>query len=112
MRYLKYLFLALLAVVLLTVSLANRGMVTLRLLPEELGERQPVDQRLPVLPALRRGGGGPAPAIGGTRQGIREAVGLAAAPLLAAAQPYPGGSSLGGSPLYAHGDPSTATPSS
>jgi uncharacterized integral membrane protein len=37
MRYLKYLFLAALAVVLLTVSLANRGTVTLRLLPEELG---------------------------------------------------------------------------
>lgn len=37
MRYLKYLFLGVLAAVLLTVSLANRGMVTLRLLPEELG---------------------------------------------------------------------------
>lgn len=37
MKYLKYAFLAALALVLLTLALANRGTVTLRLLPEELG---------------------------------------------------------------------------
>ncbi|MFD1912837.1 LapA family protein [Halodurantibacterium flavum] len=36
MRYLKYAFLILLAVVLLTVALANRGPVTLQLLPDDL----------------------------------------------------------------------------
>ena len=36
-RYVKYLFLVGLALVLLTVALANRGLVTLRLLPEEMG---------------------------------------------------------------------------
>lgn len=36
MRYIRYAFLAALAVVLITVALANREVVTLRLLPEEL----------------------------------------------------------------------------
>lgn len=36
-RYLKYILLALLTVVLLTVALANRGAVTLHLLPENMG---------------------------------------------------------------------------
>lgn len=36
MRYIRYAFLAALAVVLITVALANRSAVTLRLLPEEL----------------------------------------------------------------------------
>lgn len=35
-RYIKYLFLALLAVVLITVALANRDPVTLRVLPPDL----------------------------------------------------------------------------
>lgn len=35
-RYLRYLFLAALAIVLLIISLANRDMVTLKLLPEGL----------------------------------------------------------------------------
>jgi uncharacterized integral membrane protein len=37
MRYLKFAFLAALGLILLTLALANRGAVTLRLLPEELG---------------------------------------------------------------------------
>lgn len=36
MRYLRYLILAALAVILITVSMANREALTLRLLPEEL----------------------------------------------------------------------------
>jgi putative membrane protein len=36
-RYLRYLFLFLLALVLLTVALANRATVPLRLLPEDMG---------------------------------------------------------------------------
>ncbi|UWP94724.1 LapA family protein [Aliiroseovarius crassostreae] len=36
MRYIRYLFLAALAVCLVTISMANRGMVTLHLLPAEL----------------------------------------------------------------------------
>jgi len=36
MRYLRYAFLAALAVILITVALANRNMVTLHLLPEGL----------------------------------------------------------------------------
>ena len=36
MRYLRYLFLAVLGIVLLTVALANRAPVTVKLLPEEL----------------------------------------------------------------------------
>lgn len=36
MRYLKYLFLAVLALCLLTLALANRQMVTLTLLPEQM----------------------------------------------------------------------------
>lgn len=38
MRYLRYAFLAILGICLITVALANRGAVTLRLLPEQLGE--------------------------------------------------------------------------
>lgn len=37
MSFLRYLFLGALAVILLVLALANRQMVTLRLLPEELG---------------------------------------------------------------------------
>lgn len=36
MRYIRYAFLAALAVVLVTIAMANRAMVTLNLLPEEL----------------------------------------------------------------------------
>lgn len=36
MRYIRYAFLGALAIVLIAVALANRGFVTLRLLPEEL----------------------------------------------------------------------------
>ena len=36
MRYIRYAFLATLAVVLVTIAMANRAMVTLNLLPEEL----------------------------------------------------------------------------
>jgi putative membrane protein len=38
MRYLRYAFLASLAIVLVSVALANRGMVTLKLLPVELSD--------------------------------------------------------------------------
>lgn len=38
MRYIRYAFLACLAVALITVALANREMVVLRLLSDELGE--------------------------------------------------------------------------
>ncbi|WP_306006695.1 LapA family protein [Aquicoccus porphyridii] len=37
MRYIRYAFLAVLAVCLISVAMANRGMVELRMLPEELG---------------------------------------------------------------------------
>ena len=37
MRYLKFAFLGALGLILLTLALANRGAVTLRLLPEEMG---------------------------------------------------------------------------
>jgi len=37
-RYLRYAFLALLAIVLITLALANRQMVSLHLLPEGLAE--------------------------------------------------------------------------
>ncbi len=36
MRYVKYAFLALIGLILLTIAVANRGVVTLRLLPEDL----------------------------------------------------------------------------
>ena len=36
MRYLRYLVLAVLAIILVTVALANRGPLTLRLLPEDM----------------------------------------------------------------------------
>ncbi len=38
MRYIKYAFLLAIGVCLLTVALANRGIVTLRLLPSEIAE--------------------------------------------------------------------------
>lgn len=37
MRLIKYAFLAILAICLLTIAFANRGLVTLTLLPEEMG---------------------------------------------------------------------------
>jgi putative membrane protein len=43
MRYLKFAFLGVLGLVLLTLALANRGAVTLRLLPEEMGSYLGVD---------------------------------------------------------------------
>ncbi len=36
MRYIRYVFLGCLGIILISVSMANRGMVTLNLLPEEL----------------------------------------------------------------------------
>ena len=36
MRYIRYAFLATLAIILISVSLANRGIVTLQLLPQDL----------------------------------------------------------------------------
>lgn len=41
MRYVKYLFLAVIAVCLITLALANREVVTLRLVPEELASFLP-----------------------------------------------------------------------
>lgn len=38
MHYIKFAFLALIGLVLLMVALANRGMVTLRLLPQEMAD--------------------------------------------------------------------------
>ena len=38
MRYIKYLFLAVLGICLITVALANRGAVTLRLMPEGMAD--------------------------------------------------------------------------
>lgn len=38
MRYVRYAFLATLGIILISVSLANRGMVTLKLLPQALSE--------------------------------------------------------------------------
>jgi len=38
MRYIRYAFLAALGIVLISVSLANRGMVTLKLLPQALAD--------------------------------------------------------------------------
>ena len=43
MIFLRYLFLGLLALCLLVLALANRGAVTLRLLPEEIGTRLGLD---------------------------------------------------------------------
>ena len=37
MNFLRYLFLGVLALVLLVLALANRGLVTLRILPEDMG---------------------------------------------------------------------------
>ena len=36
MRYIRYAILAVLAIVMVTIAIANRGPITLRLLPEEL----------------------------------------------------------------------------
>ena len=38
MRYIKYAFLLVIGVCLLTIALANRGMVTLRLVPDEIAD--------------------------------------------------------------------------
>ncbi len=48
MRYIKYLFLGVLAVVLITVAVANRQMVTLSLLPEAFAAYTPFDWRIDV----------------------------------------------------------------
>ena len=50
MRYIRYLFLGLLAVALIAVALANRDIVTLRLLPEALAQLVGVERsvRLPL----------------------------------------------------------------
>lgn len=46
MRYLKYLFLASLAICLIAVALANRGMVTLQLLPGALADLVGMNQSI------------------------------------------------------------------
>lgn len=46
MRYIRYAFLIVLAVALITVALANRGVVTLRLLPEEVSGFIPLPNTL------------------------------------------------------------------
>ncbi len=52
MRYIRYAVLAIIAVVLITVALANRGSVTLSLLPEGLAEliRYPAELNTVTLP--------------------------------------------------------------
>ena len=54
MRYLRYLVLAALAVVLITVALANRDVVTLRLLPPDLAVLLGIDQsvQLPLFAVI------------------------------------------------------------
>ncbi len=49
-RYLKYLFLVLIGLALITVALANRGTVTVRFLPEEMASYvgQPFAYELPL----------------------------------------------------------------
>ncbi len=49
-RYLKYLFLVLVALVLITVALANRALVTIQFLPEEMASYmgQPLSYELPL----------------------------------------------------------------
>jgi uncharacterized integral membrane protein len=46
MTFLRYLFLAIVAIVLMTLALANRQLVTLRLIPEDLGIRAPFEDGL------------------------------------------------------------------
>ena len=46
MRYIRYLFLAALAVVLICVALANRGFVTLKLLPGDLADLMGIQQTI------------------------------------------------------------------
>ena len=46
MRYIKYLFLAVLAVILVTVALANRQMVELKLLPQGLTQLFGMQERI------------------------------------------------------------------
>jgi len=46
MRYIRYAFLSVLALALITVALANRGVVTLRLMPEEVAGFVPLPNTL------------------------------------------------------------------
>ena len=46
MRYIKYVFLGVLGLGLITVALANRGNVTLRVLPDELAQFAGVDTQI------------------------------------------------------------------
>lgn len=46
MRYIRYGFWAVVGVLLITVGLANRGPVTLRLMPQELGELFGIDREI------------------------------------------------------------------
>ncbi len=48
MRYLRYSFYAILLLILVVLALANREMVTLALLPEQLARFMPVSMRLPM----------------------------------------------------------------
>lgn len=50
MRYIRYLFLAAIGISLILVALANRGMVTIKLLPEEMAAYlgQPLEYQLPL----------------------------------------------------------------
>lgn len=50
MRYIRYLFLAVIGLFLILVALANRGMVTVKLLPEEIAAYlgQPLSYELPL----------------------------------------------------------------
>lgn len=41
-RYIRYAFLAVIGIVLITIALANRGFVTVGLVPEELGDVVPI----------------------------------------------------------------------
>ena len=46
MSFLRYLFLGVLALVLLVLALANRGLVTLRILPEDMGNMLGIEPSL------------------------------------------------------------------
>ena len=50
MRYIRYLFMAVVGLSLILVALANRGMVTIKLLPEEMAAYlgQPLSYELPL----------------------------------------------------------------
>ncbi|SFR38849.1 lipopolysaccharide assembly protein LapA domain-containing protein [Litoreibacter janthinus] len=50
MRYIRYLFMAVVGLSLILVALANRGMVTIRVLPEEMAAYlgQPLSYELPL----------------------------------------------------------------